>query len=103
MSDDPAGAMELTHEDVKKILEIIDSAERLDEVEIVYGGFHLRVHRGATSTASTRQRPFATVPLWSKPLSDPTPRPTLRPEPSLDAGEVAIRAPMHGTVYRSPA
>jgi acetyl-CoA carboxylase biotin carboxyl carrier protein len=103
MSDDPAGAMELTHEDVKKILEIIDSAERLDEVEIVYGGFHLRVHRDATSTASPRQPAFATVPPSSKPLSEPTLRPTVRPEPSLDAGEVAIRAPMLGTFYRSPA
>jgi acetyl-CoA carboxylase biotin carboxyl carrier protein len=103
MSDDPADAMELTHDDVKKILEIIDKAERLDEVELIYGGFHLRVHRGATSTGSPRQPAFATMPPSSKPLPEPTSRPAVRPEPPLDVGEVAIRAPMLGTFYRSPA
>jgi len=95
--------MELTHDDVKKILEIIDNAEHLDEVELVHGGFHLRVHRGAASMAAPRQPALASVPPSPKPVPEPTSRPTLRPEPPLAAGEVAIRAPMLGTFYRSPA
>jgi acetyl-CoA carboxylase biotin carboxyl carrier protein len=101
--DDPAGAMELTHDDVKRILEIIDSAEHLDEIELVYGGFHLRVHRGATSAALPRQPAVPTLAPSSKPLPETTSRPTARPEQPLGEGEVAIRAPMLGTFYRSPA
>jgi acetyl-CoA carboxylase biotin carboxyl carrier protein len=97
--------VELSHEDVKKILEIIDAAEHLQELELVYGGFRLHVRRGdAGAVAPTEERvaspaaPEPTAP--SKPQASP---PKLAVEPALAEGEIAIRAPMLGTFYRSPA
>jgi|tagenome__1003787_1003787.scaffolds.fasta_scaffold20846197_2 acetyl-CoA carboxylase biotin carboxyl carrier protein len=95
--------MELTHDDVKKILEIIDRAEHLDEVELVFGGFRLHVRRGKASVESS----------GAPAVRAPSPRPleTTKPsilqgeaaEPALHKGEIAIRAPMLGTFYRAPA
>ncbi len=97
--------MELTHNDVKKILEIIDNAEHLDEVELVYGGFHLRVHRGATSMSPPlpRQPALPAGRPSAKALPEPASRSVDQLEQALEAGEIAIRAPMLGTFYRSPA
>jgi acetyl-CoA carboxylase biotin carboxyl carrier protein len=101
-------AMELTHEDVKKILEIIDGAQHLDEIEVVYGGFHLRVHRGGSSGAGAPARASAAASasapatLPSVPAPAP-PRRAERAEPTLGHGEIAVRAPMLGTFYRSPS
>jgi acetyl-CoA carboxylase biotin carboxyl carrier protein len=101
--------MELSHDDVKKILEIIDSAEHLQEVDLVYGGFHLRVQRGGGNAA-----PREPQPMVPKPASQPAapghaapPAPMAQPSQgaalSLEANEIAIRAPMLGTFYRSPS
>jgi acetyl-CoA carboxylase biotin carboxyl carrier protein len=95
--------MELTHDDVRKILEIIDSAEHLDEVELIHGGFHLRVCRGATSATPSHQFAPAHKPRSATALPEPTSKETVRSEQMLDAGEIAIRAPMLGTFYRSPS
>ena len=104
--------MELTHDDVKKILEIIDSAEHLQEVDLVYGGFHLRVQRGGGNSGGTVREPQAMVPrpapqpaLASEAPSPPgaMPRTSHGAAPSLAENEVAIRAPMLGTFYRSPS
>ena len=93
--------MELTHEDVKKILEIIDRTEHLDEVELVFGEFRLHVRRGKAAAESSLAPSAAAVrpPEPEKPAS-------LAPgriEPALADGEIAIRAPMLGTFYRAPA
>lgn len=95
--------MDLTHDDVKKILEIIDSAAHLDELELVYGGFHLRIHRSARPMPPSHQlsdsvtRPSAKTPL------EPSPRPLVETEHTLGPREIPVRAPMLGTFYRSPA
>jgi acetyl-CoA carboxylase biotin carboxyl carrier protein len=95
--------MELSHDDVKKILEIIDSAEHLEEIEVVHGGFHLHIQRGgATGTSVRAKPPFPGTPKTASSPS-PAPRPADRAEPTLDEGEVAIRAPMLGTFYRAPS
>jgi acetyl-CoA carboxylase biotin carboxyl carrier protein len=95
--------MELTHDDVKKILEIIDGASHLDRIEVVYGGFHLCVERGRETDSSVRATPpLATAPQSLAP-SQATARPPQRAEPTLGEGEVAVRAPMLGTFYRAPA
>jgi acetyl-CoA carboxylase biotin carboxyl carrier protein len=95
--------MELTHDDVKKILEIIDGATHLDQIEVVYGGFHLRAQRGRETESSVRGTPsLATAPRSSAPSPSPvTARPPQRPEPTLGEGELAVRAPMLGTFYRA--
>src|SRR5205823_12461816 len=93
--------MELTHDDVKKILEIIDGATHLDQIEVVYGGFHLRAQRGRGTESSVRGTPsLATEPRSSAP-SHATARPAQRPDPTLGEGELAVRAPMQGTFYRA--
>jgi acetyl-CoA carboxylase biotin carboxyl carrier protein len=95
--------MELTHEDVKRILEIIDRAEHLDEVELVFGGIHLHVRRGkasAESSSSSRISAASTPTIEAPKPSIPAAQ---RSEPKLAEGEVAIRAPMLGTFYRAAA
>ena len=98
--------MELTHDDVKKILEIIDSAEHLDELDLVYGGFHLRVQRGAASVPAPLQprprRPALARPSTKAPAETAS-RPMAETKYTLGPGEIPIRAPMLGTFYRSPA
>jgi len=94
--------MEFTHDDVKKILQIVDSAERLDEIDLTYGGFHLYISRSATPMAPHEPTRSA-EPLFveSPSTTAPAPRVVVQPE-TLGAGEIAIRAPMLGTFYRSP-
>jgi acetyl-CoA carboxylase biotin carboxyl carrier protein len=98
-------AVDLTHEDVKKILEIIDASEHLDEIELVYGGFRLHVRRAAAGAAAPIETgsPLPAAPKPAVPAATPVPVQKLAVEPALAEGEVAIRAPMLGTFYRSPA
>jgi acetyl-CoA carboxylase biotin carboxyl carrier protein len=98
-------AMELTHDDVRAIVKLIDEAQHLSEIEVEYGGFRLRVQRGAASEGGSRLAP--TVPARPVPTAKPAPisqvkaaRTTEVPPPE---GAVAIRAPMLGTFYRSPS
>jgi acetyl-CoA carboxylase biotin carboxyl carrier protein len=96
--------MELSHDDVKKILEIVDASEHLQDLELAYGSFRLHVHRsGPRSAASVDQRPA--LPAAPKPgVSVMQPGPAKHAaEPVLAEGEIAIRAPMLGTFYRSSA
>jgi acetyl-CoA carboxylase biotin carboxyl carrier protein len=95
--------MELTHDDVRKILEIIDRAEHLDEVELVFEGFHLHVRRGSAG-AEPSSRPA--IPVARTRTAEPTKPDRLSAEssePVLADGEIAIRAPMLGTFYRASA
>lgn len=106
--------MALTHEDVKKILEIVDSAEHLDVLDLDYNGLHLRLQRSAApSQALAPSSRAATAPAIASaatqaasapaaPAATPAATPT-QPQPALGAGDVAIRAPMLGTFYRSPS
>lgn len=98
--------MDITHDDVKKILEIVDSAKDLEELDLTYGGFHLRIHRGTRLTPAAREPARgAAPPLAAVPVA-PTQAavsPAADKDHTLAAGDVAIRAPMVGTFYRSPA
>jgi acetyl-CoA carboxylase biotin carboxyl carrier protein len=103
---DPADTlahMELTHEDVKKILEIIDRTEHLGEVELVFGEFRLHVRRGNAGADSSSSPARVDTPALPVEAPKPSMRPAGRTEQSLADGEVAIRAPMLGTFYRAPA
>ena len=81
---DNLARMELTHDDVKRILEIIDRAEHLDEIELVFGGFHLRVRRG---NARAERSMGSAIPVASA-LPTEAPKPSVasavRNEPSLN-------------------
>lgn len=97
--------MELTHDDVRAIVKLIDEAQHLSEIEVAYGGFHLRVHRGAASDGGSRLA--ATTPELPVPVAKPAPagpaKAARAPEEPPAEGAIAIRAPMLGTFYRSPS
>jgi len=99
---------ELSHEDVQRILKIIDEAKHLEELELVYGGFRLHIRRqGGPAGASRAVIPDTPAPVPAAPAaSTAVPAPAATP-PAADkpvpAGMVAIRAPMLGTFYRAPA
>lgn len=97
--------MELSHDDVKKILEIVDASEHLQDLELVYGGFRLHVRRGGgAEPASADERSASAAPASVAPAPRSQPRAAAPArEPALAPGEIAIRAPMLGTFYRSSA
>ena len=97
--------MNLTHNDVKAILEIVDSAEHLDEIELVFAGLKLHVRRSGGDLINR-----SSTPVSRPAASAPAPAAALQPaanaqpaEAELGANEIAIRAPMLGTFYRSPS
>ena len=100
--------MNLTHNDVKTILEIVDSAEHLDEIELVFAGLKLHVRRSAGGEQMARSpapvsRPAAAA-APAAPAAALQPAATAPPsEAELALNEVAVRAPMLGTFYRSPS
>ncbi len=94
--------MDLTHGDVKKILEIVDSAEHLDELELVYGSLRLRIHRGAAPMPAASYE-LAPVRPSANVLPESVARPSVTPEQALNPEDTPIRAPMLGKFYRSPA
>jgi acetyl-CoA carboxylase biotin carboxyl carrier protein len=92
---------ELTHEDVKKILQILDEmGDR--EVRLEIGELKLHVNpRGAASAApAAQQQPAAAVADKAAGLPQP---PRVRSAAVFDAprGQVAVRAPTIGTFYRA--
>ena len=109
--------MELTHEHVKSIIGMIDDAQHLDEIELVFAGFRLHVRRGGSGDGTSRS--FASAPATAphapaarqpatSPASSRSPAQSPRQdhvaggaEIALAEGEIAIRAPMIGTFYRA--
>ena len=95
--------MDLTHEDVQRIVKIVDEAEHLEELELVYGDLRLPLRRqgsGARPAQATVPQPS---PGSARPAAPPPAakeRAESRPVPD---GMLAIRAPMLGTFYRSSA
>ena len=108
--------MELSHEDVRSIISIIDEAQHLEEIELVFAGFRLHVRRGGSGASpahapqpaasgsptaqAARTALTATTPAPAQALAHSHPP---RAEVALAAGEIAIRAPMLGTFYRASA
>jgi acetyl-CoA carboxylase biotin carboxyl carrier protein len=94
---------ELTHSDVSKILEIVDGAPHLDEIEVIHHGFRLHLQRGTTALPAQLS---PAIPQAS-PSDRASPEAALRPvsatKQALDAREIAIRAPTVGTFCRSSA
>lgn len=100
--------MDLTHEDVRKIIGLIDEAKDLDEIEIVYGGFRLHVRRTGNAAvpraAAEREHPAsAAATAGGATLAPPASGTAAQSDPLLADGEIAVRAPMLGTFYRSPS
>ena len=98
--------MNLTHDDVKTILEIIDRAENLDEIELVFAGLKLHVRRSSgESFARSAQTPARPSMAAAAPaaVASPQSAPASANGRELAPNEVAVRAPMIGTFYRASA
>ena len=89
---------ELTHDDVQRILRIIDEMGDRD-VRLEIGELKLHVTRGAASahTAAAPQAPAGPQPAPASAPARPVPAPAVEVPP----GHVAVRAPTMGTFYRA--
>lgn len=96
--------MELTHDDVMKLLEIIDNAEHLDEFDLVLGGLRLQLQRSSMGVTIARTPASGTIAA-SRPKHAPSPGalPAGSPAPVSSPAEITIRAPVLGTFYRAPS
>lgn len=103
--------MTLTHDDVLKILKIIDESQ-YDEVRLEIGDLKLHVRRHGDA----EREPFAPAerrvealdsspdaPRVTGTAAAPAPAPRPPREEPIPEGLVAVRAPMLGTFYRAPA
>ena len=89
---------ELTHDDVARILRIIDEMGDRD-VHLEVGELKLHVTR---SGVSRFEESTASAPRVAAPIAPPTSSNKATPaEVDVPAGHVAIRAPTMGTFYRS--
>ena len=87
---------ELTHDDVQKILKIIDEMGERD-IHLEIGELKLHVTRGATSPQVTAAPRTREAPPPAAAPAKPAPTPAVEVPP----GHVAIRAPTMGTFYRA--
>ena len=117
--------MDITHSEVRRILEILDKAEHVEEFELSLGDVHIHLRRGDAEGPMTSAFPAAQPAPPRQPPSPETPPPRddvggdlvsdvgddEAPAPSLPQavmtevpeGMVGIRAPVLGTFYRAPS
>ena len=96
-------APDLTHDDVAKILKLIDEAPHLDEIRLEFGGVHLHVRRSAAGGIESSPAP-APAPARPLPKEAPAAAALARAaEEPVPEGANVIRAPMLGTFYRASA
>jgi len=110
--------MELSHDDVQRLLTLIDEAEHLEAFDLVYGDFRLSIRRHGAGDGQMQSSPSAAtaphVPAMpaaaasSASVTAPAPAaaPLARAKPAERAvpeGTVAIRAHTVGTFYRAPS
>ena len=103
-----ASTTDLTHDDVARILKIIDEAAHLDEVELEFAGLRLHVRRDASPGESVRRAAGGVAAPAAAPAAPPAlaavpARQASLSDPQVPAGAIAVRAPMLGTFYRAPS
>ncbi len=99
--------MNLTHKDVTDIIEFIDKAEHLEDIELSLGDFRLSVRRGGV-VVEAAPRTHSAQALPATPVKSAAPAvavaaPTTAASEALQEGEIALRSPMLGSFYRSPS
>lgn len=98
--------MPLSHTDVRRILDILDSAENLASLDITVGEFELHARKpGAAISpegqAAARQATPTTRATAQTAAAEAAPAPM--PDADVPAGLIAVRAPMVGTFYMRPS
>ena len=101
--------MPLSHTDVRRILEILDSAAHLESLDLTVGEFELHARKpGALSAVRERSSQAATArpagPVSAAVAATPAAT-AAAPEAltEVPAGLVAVRSPMVGTFYLRPS
>ncbi len=108
--------MNLQHADVRRILELLDTAEHLDSLDLRIGDVVLQARKpgaaplsvlpieapAATPLAATPAVETRVVASASAPAAAP-PAVSMPAPAEVPDGMIAIRAPMPGTFFRTPA
>ena len=107
--------MSLTHSDIAEIIRLVDQST-LDEFVVEVGDLKVEVRRKgavpAAPVAPAASAPVAPAPTAPEPLPAAPPAPAVAEqerspvapgEPTLGAGQTAVRSPMVGTFYRRPS
>lgn len=96
--------MPLSHTDVRRILEILDSAAHLESLDLTVGEFELHARKPGASSAVRERLPRAAEPASAALATAATPA-AAAPEAlsEVPAGLVAVRSPMVGTFYLRPS
>lgn len=104
--------MNLHHADVRRILELLDTAEHLDSLDLRIGDVVLQARKPGAALLSTppAELPATAAPAVRTPPPAPASAPTAAPAavsspaaPEVPERMIAIRAPMPGMFYRTPA
>ena len=91
--------MELTHEDVQRILKIIEETKHLEELDLAYGDFELHIRRHGSGERPPEPSLAGRSSAAAVEIATPA---KAAPQP-VAANMVAIRAPVLGTFYRAPS
>ena len=91
--------MELTHEDVQRILKIIEETKHLEELDLAYGDFELHIRRHG----SGERPPEPSLAGRSSAAAAQSATPAKAAPQPVAGNMVAIRAPVLGTFYRAPS
>jgi acetyl-CoA carboxylase biotin carboxyl carrier protein len=101
-------SMSLSHADVRRILEILDSAEHLESLDVTVGEFELRAHKPGASSLAPERAP-RTLAKRSVEVAQADAPAAAAAETAADLlqtvpeGLVAVRSPMVGTFYLRPS
>jgi acetyl-CoA carboxylase biotin carboxyl carrier protein len=100
--------MPLTHSDVRKLLDLLDRAESLESLDIQLGDFVLRARKPGSAAplpmADLQPAAGTAAAATAKPAAAaPATAPAASAYVEVPAGMIAIRSPMLGTFYRTPA
>jgi acetyl-CoA carboxylase biotin carboxyl carrier protein len=100
--------MPLSHTDVRRILEILDSAAHLESLDLTVGEFELHARTPGASSAARDRSPLAATARPTQPSSAAgVEAATVAAVPQalteVPAGLVAVRSPMVGTFYLRPS
>jgi len=99
--------MPLSHTDVRRILEILDSAAHLESLDLTVGEFELHARKPGASSAMRDRAPQAATTLPPEVASATAAAGVAGSAPEalteVPAGLVAVRSPMVGTFYLRPS
>ncbi len=101
--------MPLSHTDVRRILEILDSAAHLESLDLTVGEFELHARKSGALSAARDRSPLAATARVAEPTSAAAAAAAMpaasAPEAltEVPAGLIAVRSPMVGTFYLRPS